>query len=129
MKYIKKYENLEEMTFDKDDDRFAVGRLFHLENIDPIEPILRGLIRDSVNFDFYYAEDPQFADGYSGKLLISFLILLKDRRVKNFSLSFFPSTEQKKIHIHLVNRYEVEEYNWVKVNDVEAFLDMKKYNL
>ena len=115
MKYIKTYE---------DQRIIGYGRLIHYHNIEGIEPTLRGLIRDGFDFNFYYSKAPT----YGG--LTSYLILLKGNFGIKIGLDMLlPSVDQDRLYIHAINSDEIEGYNWVKVDDVEAFLDAKKYNL
>lgn len=88
-----------------------------------IEPTLRGLIRDNVDFDFYSADD-----GYENS---NYLIILKgdwkNKLINNTNL--FPSTNQDQWYISPITGSDWYGSDWKKIDDVEIFLDANKYNL
>lgn len=132
MKYLKLFENFDFYDDDpRDDDPMAKwtevighGKYISLFTLDQIEPTLRGLIRDNIDFDFYYCTYGEYASEHT-----EYLILLKgdwEDKLENGNL--LPAIDGDQWYVQNII-YSDMNADWVKVDDVETFLDAKKYNL
>jgi len=142
MKYLKTYEDYEPF-----DDPFArargraralddpnshweevigYGKCISLHSIKWLEPTLRGLIRDNVDFDLYVDGD---IETFRVKGLKEYLIELKGDWQDKIDNGLFPSTDQDQMYISQIRYTDWYGVNWVKIDDVETVLDAEKYNL
>ena len=95
------------------------GTIISYHKLEIIEPTLRGLIRDNIEFDFYYNKSDD-------SNIITYLILLKRDEIP---YGILPSIDQDHLYGYEITNYDIEDLDWIKVDDVETFLDAKKYNL
>lgn len=129
---ITKFENFDFYDDPMDDDPMARwtevighGKYISLFKIEQIEPVLRGLIRDHVDFEFYYCSYTEYVADH-----IEYLILLKgDWKDKLENGNLLPSTDTGDQWYVQDIIYSDMNVDWIKINDVETFLDAKKYNL
>lgn len=104
-------------------------QIISLFKIDAIEPTLRGLIRDGIDFDFYYEEEKDIAG-----IHYNYLIILKGdwkKKIKYDRLgpNLLPSIDGDQWYIDELHGSDWYGSDWTKVDDVETWLDAKKYNV
>ena len=143
-KAIKQKERQKELvyqeSFDYEDDPFITsaqdsygqtvigyGKVIRVPGIHPldvVEPTLRGLIRDNIDFEFYYSEYSEHTE---------YLIILrgdwKSKLEKDDGGNLLPSTEGDQWYISPIRGTNFYHVGWIKIDDVEIWLDAKRYNL
>lgn len=106
------------------DEIMGYGKLITLWKLESIAPTLQGLIRDNVPFDFYYYKDPDSPH-------TDYLIELKGDWRDKIKNNLLPSIDGigDQWYISRLTSNDWYGVDWIKVADVEMFIDAKKYNL
>jgi hypothetical protein len=128
MKYIKEYQDFDDIyddpTMDDPSSDFnqiiGHGKFMILFNLEKIKPIIEGLIRDDVDFDFYYENQSEYRN---------YLILLRGDWRNKIKNQLLPSTDKDQWYISPITYSDWQSGCWIKVDDAESFMDAEKYNL
>ena len=118
---ITKFQLFEDYTDDFYDSVIGYGKSVTIYRFEYIEPTLRGLIRDNVDFDFYYRKSIE-------DKLTEYLIMLKDRKQLK-EKNILPSIEKDQWYASPITKNDWSGSPWTKVDDIELFIDANKYNI